>query len=278
MRLVPLLPGFVGKNEKCSVPFGIVTSDDPTDNEIYIQVILRAPYERVGDIFGFSYDDDTLFTPNWSQVAPQDLTIDGVVYKARVFKISTENIPFKCFYLTMSFRKSDGLGVQHFRTDIIRLYRFELGDPDLIRIESDYPAYDCLLHGLETGEVDPILQHGNYYPFAGESYRNFHWFRGDISYSEDKTSWEYEGFFDEHTKTNFLSIYDVILGELSQSEAKELTNVLGGKSITVWRNNKKLSNEFKVQDASLSRDTKYCALYGTRVKLIGSKKTVYFGC
>ena len=264
-------------------PFAIVSSSEQFDNWLHLQMWFKLPHQNINEILVFDYENNqNTFVPDWNQAAAQTETIDGESLMRRYMRVRLDNVPYKCFYVVISYGSAIELGNEivraYYRTEIIHLYRFALEDPELLRIESDYPSYDCYTDELDSPDIPYLKNMPNYYNFGSDVFKNFRWFKGSIAFSENKTSWEYEGFFSEHTKTNFLKIYDLIFKELNTGEAAGLDNVLGGKTITIWRNNNKLSNEFKISDASVSRDPKYCALYGVRVKLIGNKRTIYFGC
>ena len=113
----------------------------------------------------------------------------------------------------------------------------------------------------------------------GAVFRNFQWFYGQLAWSESKFTKTFEGFFNTHTKTAVLENYDVFLRKMPDWYAKELSNVLGGTSLSVWKNGKKTRHtEFECTELTLQKDKKSCLVLASSVKLQSVNKTILNGC
>ena len=217
------------------IPFGVVESNDPTDNYLHFQ--FYGNDYTIDGIAVYNYETRSLLSVQPANyIHSGAVVIDGVMTNVFMVQVIVSEITCSCFFLKIGINPFPDTAF--FKTEVFKIFRFNECDDNLIRLESHYPAFDCLMQDSELPGLSfvPISVKPNTYATFqdGAVFRNFQWFYGQLAWSESKFTKTYEGFFNTHTKTAVLENYDVFLRKMPDWYAKELSNVLGGTSLSVW--------------------------------------------
>lgn len=262
------------RNGAFFIPFGLVVSDDPTDNFLNLPLLGNIGFD-VQSIELMNYDTFLPASVQPTIILNKGTFTDGAaMYSYILGQVHGVDIRIKCFY----FRIQLGTG-QYIYTEVFNMIN-ERNCRNYVRFESKYPKIDCMIHDLEQPESGIFNDLGAvYWQFTnGAKYRNFVWIEGNIKWASAKVQKTYEGLTNILTKQKYTELYQIYSPKMPDWYGREVVNVMGGGSLSVFVGQYKTKhNKFEVVDFELSLDAKSCLVLPTG-KLRAYEKNIFFGC